>query len=81
MHLRILRHFWKQINFDGCRAGGFQSGQEPCIPKDLFDSDEETDAEASDDNEDEDDIDGEEIEAYQNPCFDFMLCSLISLTI
>ena len=44
-------------------AGGFQSGHEAGVPKDLFDSDEETDAEASDDNEDEDDIDGEEIEA------------------
>ena len=75
-----MRHFWKQINFNGCGAGGFQSGQEPCVAKDLFDSDEETDAEASDDNEDEDDIDEEEIEAYQNPCFDLMLCSLISLT-
>ena len=63
MHLRILRHFWKQINFDGCRAGGFQSGQERGVPKDLFDSDEESDDEASDDDEDEDDIDGEEIEA------------------
>ena len=31
-------------------------------------------------DKDEDDIDGEEIEAYQNPCFDLMLCSLISLT-
>ena len=60
MHLRTLRHFWKQINFDG----SFQSGQEPCVPKDLFEAlDEETDDEASDDDEDEDDIDGEEIEA------------------